>query len=723
MLLGANLPEDLWPEAWKTAVYLHNRSPQQSNNWKTPFQQLHNWLKDNNRDTGYINQQPDVAHLKAYGCRAYPLTREAQQGTQKRALKTAAHAEVGYLVGYDSSNIFRIWIPERSEVRRVRDVTFNEQQLYDPKDHPDRLGTREPQPQQLLPSHIETDSEDEEIRSTIEVITDLVETDTEDLGYDEMDDLADAFEAAWPQRPARNLTSPSTSATAMEASPSTSATAVEASDQMDDLSGSPDLGQQPQPRKSQRIKDRDFRSSFFLGQQEKLHRRSLPPEPRTWRGLEGHRFEREFKQAADTQMDSLWDHQTFRPDPIDQATQRALPVTWVFKYKFDKHGFLQRFKARLCVRGDLQPFNHKETYAATLAGKSFRILMALTARFDLEARQLDAINAFTNSILDEEIFIKFPDGYERRGWILKLHKALYGLRRSPLLWQKDLTRTFQQLGLSQCAEDPCICNNSWVTVFFFVDDIVVLYQKKDKLAADQLINSLKSRYKMQDLGDLQWFLGIRVIRDRPARKLWLCQDSYIEAITARFKLDQKDHFKGSPFPTGRLQPNPGQATRDQVHLYQQTVGSINYAAVMTRLDIAHPVAKLAESLLNPSDRHQQAANQLIEYLFATRHLAIQFNGRDPYPRTTAGPSGSNGPLAAQVSQGSSPDLQIASDAAFADDPMTRKSSQGSIIILFGGPVSWKAGKQDTVTTSSTEAKLLAFTHTAKEAMAPQRLFK
>src|SRR6202012_1466892 len=105
MQLGANLPADLWTETWQAATYLHNRSPQQANNWKTPLEQLHQWLLDHNRDTGHSQQQqPDITHLKAYGCRAYPLTKEALQGTQKRALKTAAHAEIGYLVGYDSSN-------------------------------------------------------------------------------------------------------------------------------------------------------------------------------------------------------------------------------------------------------------------------------------------------------------------------------------------------------------------------------------------------------------------------------------------------------------------------------------------------------------------------------------------------------------------------------------------------------------------------------------------
>ncbi|KAM4056424.1 reverse transcriptase (RNA-dependent DNA polymerase) [Hirsutella rhossiliensis] len=108
----------------------------QNHSFRTPFQLLHQWLRDNNRDIGYQQDQPDITFLKAYGCRAYPLTPQAIQNRQKKDLKTDPHTEIGYLVGYDSTNIFRIWIPSTSEVRRVRDVTFNESIFYDGNDQP-----------------------------------------------------------------------------------------------------------------------------------------------------------------------------------------------------------------------------------------------------------------------------------------------------------------------------------------------------------------------------------------------------------------------------------------------------------------------------------------------------------------------------------------------------------------------------------------------------------
>ncbi|KJZ69437.1 hypothetical protein HIM_11166 [Hirsutella minnesotensis 3608] len=753
MRIGANFPEELWPEIWTTAVYLHNRSPQQAINWKTPFQRLHQWLQDSNHDSGYLYTQPDITHLKTYGCRAYPMTPAALEWKQKKDLKTQPHAEVGYLVGYDSTNIFRIWIPEKHEVRRVRDVTFDETRFYDPKDHQQKLHIETPDQQVELPAHIDSDSEleehegirpesqstqdsgsEDEIQSTIWVGgVDSLDEDSANNQLDEPDS-----QVTQPQIGDHRMSHQDELDDEWEDAPSAVTTQHEIDNRLQQEAKDRTVEQKPrktvqwldheidQPkRKSTRerkpsAKAREamngscaiYQSSFFVGREHMMHRRNLPPEPRNYHELNGHQFEPQFRKAMESEWTNVNKRGTVQPISRDQVVGQILPLTWVFKYKFNKYGYLQKFKARICVRGDLQPPDSKDTYAATLAGRSFRILMAITAKFDLETRQLDAVNAFTNSLLDEDVYVQFPDGYRRKGWVLKLLRALYGLRRSPLLWQKDLTAAFEKLGLKQSREEPCLFTNTWLTAFFFVDDIVLLYRAKHQAAADEFIVNLKSQYEMNDLGELKWFLGIRVLRDRAARKPWLCQDSYIEKIANQYGITRRDHFKGNLFPTNDLQPRNGQANSDLVHRYQQKVGSVNYIAVITRPDIAKATAKLAEFLLNPSDRHDHFVDRIMEYLWSSRFLAIQFNGA------------SNATDSIKINHSSVPrELRIASDAAFADDPETRRSSQGHIIILFGGPVAWKAGKQTTVTTSSTEAELLAFTSTAKEAIATQRLFQ
>jgi Reverse transcriptase (RNA-dependent DNA polymerase) len=112
-----------------------------------------------------------------------------------------------------------------------------------------------------------------------------------------------------------------------------------------------------------------------------------------------------------------------------------LPLRWVFTYKFDSDGYLIKCKTRICVRGDLQDLTDLfNTRATTLAARVFRALVALVATFDLETVQLDSVNAFLNSVLDEVAYCEFPEGFEENGNCLLLKRALYGFRRSTLLW-------------------------------------------------------------------------------------------------------------------------------------------------------------------------------------------------------------------------------------------------------------------------------------------------
>ncbi len=156
--------------------------------------------------------------------------------------------------------------------------------------------------------------------------------------------------------------------------------------------------------------------------------------------------------------------------------------------KFDKHGRLDKAKARLVVRGDQQLLDpHKSSYAATLAGRSFRTLMAISARFDLGLLQYDAVNAFVNAELDEEVFMKMPPGYRTTGMIRKLRKALYGLRRSPPLWQRPLTQTLRTIGFKLTPHGPCCFTESGVLLFFYVDDIALAFREKDRAIALEMI--------------------------------------------------------------------------------------------------------------------------------------------------------------------------------------------------------------------------------------------
>jgi reverse transcriptase-like protein len=115
----------------------------------------------------------------------------------------------------------------------------------------------------------------------------------------------------------------------------------------------------------------------------------------------------------------------------------------------------------------------------------------------------DAVNAFFNARLEEDVFMKMPPGHRRNGTILKLNKALYGLRQSPLLWKRELTQTPKKLGLEPISHEPCCVIRSSQT-FFYVDDIVIVFRKHQEAEARSLIEKLLTG------GDnLQWFWELK----------------------------------------------------------------------------------------------------------------------------------------------------------------------------------------------------------------------
>jgi hypothetical protein len=369
---------------------------------------------------------------------------------------------------------------------------------------------------------------------------------------------------------------------------------------------------------------------------------------------------------------------------------------WVYTYKLDKNHHFNKCKARLVVRGDQQRnISSQDTYAATLAGRSFRMLMAIAAKYDLELKQFDVTNAFVHAPIDREVYMRMPYGYQKKGTILHIQKALYGLRISPMLWQKDFTTTLKSMGFQDVLHEPCCMIKDGIILFFYVDDIIVAYHKKKLAAATEAINMLKEKYTITGGDDLQWFLGVEIIRLRDQYLIQLSQASYVDKISRLAYNMSVRH--DTPMAAVELKPYTGYATPSEVNKYQRKIGSLLFAAVTTRPDIAFATSRLARFLTNPSTEHHNAADRVLLYLLKTKWMVLQSGGG--------------------VS------LQVASDASFADNTLDRKSSQGYTIKLFNGLIAWRSSKQDTVTTSTTEAELLALSQVAKEAMFISRLLQ
>ncbi|KAI0997204.1 hypothetical protein K3495_g10984 [Podosphaera aphanis] len=149
-----------------------------------------------------------------------------------------------------------------------------------------------------------------------------------------------------------------------------------------------------------------------MGGNPKIHRDQLAPPPTSWKELMKHPYKSEILTATHLEFNHLM-KETLEVD--NEYKGHTVPLKWIWTYKFDSNGFLTKFKSRLCVRGDLQLPTLQETYAATLAMKTFRAMMALMCAFNLESRQYDLVNAFCNAKLSTPMYCNTPPGFEYLG--------------------------------------------------------------------------------------------------------------------------------------------------------------------------------------------------------------------------------------------------------------------------------------------------------------------
>jgi hypothetical protein len=149
--------------------------------------------------------------------------------------------------------------------------------------------------------------------------------------------------------------------------------------------------------------------------------------------------------------------------------------------------------------------------------------------------------------------------------------------------------------------------------------------------------------------------------------------------------------------SNELLPNQKHASSAKIQNYQRKIGLLLFAAIFIRPNIAFAISRLAKFLNNPSLAYYKAADRALMYLYNTRQLFLRFGGQD--------------------------NLVVASDASFANNSTNRKSLQAFAIKLFSGLIGWRANKQDTITTSISEAELLALAQTAKESIYVSKLLQ
>ena len=118
------------------------------------------------------------------------------------------------------------------------------------------------------------------------------------------------------------------------------------------------------------------------------------------------------------------------------------------------------------------------------------------------------------------------DTASKVGWPFKLNGALYGLRRSPLLWQQKLKDKIKKLGFEEIFEKSCVVQKNGIICFFYIDNIVFIFKKDQPNKFQNTVASFSKTITIERKKEQKWFLGLYIIRNQ-SKKSYDCHKKYI----------------------------------------------------------------------------------------------------------------------------------------------------------------------------------------------------
>lgn len=401
-----------------------------------------------------------------------------------------------------------------------------------------------------------------------------------------------------------------------------------------------------------------------------------------------------WEEAMTKEFDSLASKNTgtLVPPPGDD---KVIGGMWLLGRKKNEFGEILRFKARWVCFGNHQVhmLHYFDTYASVARNESFKLLLTIAVAYQWAVFQFDVETAFLYGEIDAPIYVAQVEGFEQPGkenWVWRLNKSLYGTKQAPRQWRKHLVGTLTTLKLSSSPLDESLFYNDDRSMYLHmhVDDGFIIGCSRDQVL--KFLEALKKTYTMK-------------VQERPAQHLgytldWkedgsvhVHQSDFAEKILYEFNMTDANPVK-APAPMNLHKIVASVASPINQKLYQKAVGMLNYLALHTRPDITFVTNLLAQFTSNPNEAHWSSVKHLLRYLKGTMTMGIHYI----------------------QSSNLSEDLVGWADADYATSLVTKKSTSGYVITLFGNPVCWSAKKQPVVAQSTTEAEFVAINRCAKQ---------
>jgi histone deacetylase 1/2 len=719
LLLSGEFPNALWAEALNTTVWLTNRLPAKRNkHYETPHQMRFGF-------------HPPIVHLRRFGCVAWAHIDNPPSKLAARAIKCIF---VGYPVDQKG---YRLLALDTLQVIITRNVIFDENTLaiLPPSANLIPPSYRDPNELAMGTNESILDSLFHHVQPSTELTKGGASIEREELGGNtkeggkDRNDIEKTDSIGVVERPSVD--------SRIEESKETDKTQMEKLPSVDNIKFTESLSNQLREEKEKisqiRGKLTEAKLAAILREERELptdhvelflcliSRRVLPQNiPKTIEEAMQSLEKEYWLGATDSEMHSLIKNQTWRlvPRPLDR---KVLKNKWVFVIKRKADGSIERYKARLVIKGFEEIFgiDYDDIYSPVLRFESLRFFLIFAAVLDYEIHQMDVKTAFLNGEIDKEIYMEQPPGYAKKGeetFVCLLQKSLYGLKQAPRIWNKLLTNKLKLLGFRQLYSDNCVFirfkEGTLQIVTTYVDDLIII--AKDEAMINEIKQMLMHEFEMKDLGPIHYILGWKITRNRKDRTITISQQKYAEDILERFGYSECNSASIPMDPGVKLSKEMAPKTKKETLFmatkpYRAVVGSFMYLVMATRPDLAYFTHEMSKYVTDPGPKHWQVLKNGLRYLQGTKHFGLTLGGIIEKPEMSI-------KVRELVFKGHS-------DADFANSVDDRRSVAGIIVELWNSPIAWTSKIQPTIALSTTEAEYMALCRLTQEIFYFRKLCK
>jgi hypothetical protein len=264
-----------------------------------------------------------------------------------------------------------------------------------------------------------------------------------------------------------------------------------------------------------------------------------------------------------------------------------------------------------------------ETFAPVARLEVIRILFAFAASKGFKLYQMDVKNAFLNGVIQEEVYVRQPPGFESPKYpdrVYKLSNALYGLKQAPRAWYARLKMFLLEHGYVMGSVDKTLFtlnhDTDFLLVQIYVDDIIFGDSSHSLLSRFQ--EMMDSEFQMSMMGELTFFLGIKVKQTKQGT--FVHQGKYTKDLMKKFNMTKLKSVSTLMSSTASLGPDEDGDAVDQRD-YRSMIGSLLYLTA-TRPDIQFTVGLCARFQSSPRSSHRMAVQRVFRYLKHTIEFGI-----------------------------------------------------------------------------------------------------